>query len=183
MIPKTSFFDDSILVRPFERVDALALYGAVRESMNELKPWMSWCHDNYVLSDASDWVESRDYAWATGEEYTFAIVQRQSGTFAGTVGLNQINRVHSFGNLGFWIRSSLAKQGMATAATQMAARFALHQLGLERVEILAMIPNVASRRVAEKSGARPEGILRKRLIVHEKAHDAAMYSLVAEDFN
>jgi ribosomal-protein-serine acetyltransferase len=183
MIPKTSFFDERILVRPFDRTDALALYGAVRESMSELKPWMSWCHDNYLLSDASDWVESRDYAWATGEEYTFAIIQRETGTFAGTVGLNQINRVHNFGNLGFWIRSRLAKQGMATAATRLAARFALVQLGLKRVEILAMIANVASRRVAEKSGASAEGILRKRLIVHDEAHDAALYSLIAEDLN
>ena len=181
MIPKASFFDDQIVIRPFERVDALALYGAVSESSSALMPYMSWCHENYLLSDASDWVESRDYAWATGEEYSFAILQRQSGTLAGSVGLNQINRVHRFCNLGFWVRSTLIKQGMATAATRLAARFALLHLGLKRVEILAMIPNIASRRVAEKAGARPEGILRKRLFVHERAHDAALYSLVSED--
>jgi RimJ/RimL family protein N-acetyltransferase len=37
--------------------------------------------------------------------------------------------------------------------------------------------NLASQRVAEKAGATREGILRGRLILHDVAHDAVMFSL------
>jgi RimJ/RimL family protein N-acetyltransferase len=180
-IPKPNFVDEKVIVRTFASDDAQDLYLAVHESLDELTPWMSWCGENYLPSDATEWIQSRDFAWATGAEYTFAVLDRQTGKFAGTVGLNQINRLHNFANLGFWVRTSLVKNGIATAATRLAARFALQQLGLHRVEILAVTANLASRRVAEKSGARAEGILRKRLVVHEKAYDAALYSLTTDD--
>jgi ribosomal-protein-serine acetyltransferase len=40
---------------------------------------------------------------------------------------------------------------------------------------------MVSQRVAEKSGALREGVLRNRLLLHGKIHDAAMYSLTPED--
>ncbi|HEX8891487.1 MAG TPA: GNAT family protein, partial [Pyrinomonadaceae bacterium] len=68
------------------------------------------------------------------------------------------------------------------SATRLAARFALEELKLQRVEILAATGNHASQRVAEKAGATREGVLRKRLLVKGQAQDAVLYSLVSEDF-
>ena len=70
---------------------------------------------------------------------------------------------------------------MATI-TSLIARFALEELELNRLEIFVPIGNKASQRVAEKAGARWEGVLRKRLILAGSSHDAALYSLVAEDW-
>ena len=64
----------------------------------------------------------------------------------------------------------------------MAACFSFESLGLNRAELLVPTANVASQRVAEKAGARREGLLRKRLRLNGVAHDAFVYSLVAEDF-
>ena len=47
-----------------------------------------------------------------------------------------------------------------------------------RIEVLVAVGNVASRRVAEKSGAVYEGTLRSRLLVHGTRHDAAMYAFI-----
>jgi RimJ/RimL family protein N-acetyltransferase len=61
------------------------------------------------------------------------------------------------------------------------AGFGFRQLGLQRIEIVVATGNHASQRVAEKAGALREGVLRKRLLIHGAAHDAVLYSLVAED--
>jgi RimJ/RimL family protein N-acetyltransferase len=61
------------------------------------------------------------------------------------------------------------------------AKFGFAELGLQRIEILAAIPNIASQRVAEKAGAVREGVLRKRLLIRGVSQDAVMFSLVAED--
>jgi ribosomal-protein-serine acetyltransferase len=65
--------------------------------------------------------------------------------------------------------------------SRLAARFGFEELGLQRVEIVAAVENVSSRRAAEKAGARREGILRKRIVLYGVTHDAVLYSLVAED--
>jgi ribosomal-protein-serine acetyltransferase len=57
----------------------------------------------------------------------------------------------------------------------------LEELKFNRVEILASAGNAGSQRAAAKAGARREGLLRKRLLVHGQPHDAVLFSLVAED--
>jgi RimJ/RimL family protein N-acetyltransferase len=85
-------------------------------------------------------------------------------------------------NLGYWVRSSATKRGVASAATRLIARFGFRELGFQRLEIVAATGNGASQRAAEKAGATREGVLRKRLLINGQPHDAVLYSLVAEDF-
>jgi RimJ/RimL family protein N-acetyltransferase len=49
------------------------------------------------------------------------------------------------------------------------------------VEIVMSVDNTASRRAAEKAGARLEGMLHNRIYLHGIAHDAFMFSLVPAD--
>ena len=67
---------------------------------------------------------------------------------------------------------------MATAATELTRTWGFANTDLARIEILIAVDNVASRRVAEKSGAVYEGTLRSRLLVHGTRHDAAMYAFI-----
>ena len=67
---------------------------------------------------------------------------------------------------------------MATAAVKLAYQWAMENTNLIRLEILIAVENHASLRVAEKVGALREGMLRKRLLLHDEAHDAVMFSLI-----
>src|SRR5437588_791403 len=51
----------------------------------------------------------------------------------------------------------------------------------ESRELVAAVDNVGSQRVAEKAGATREGILRNRLLINGRPHDAVLYSLVRGD--
>jgi RimJ/RimL family protein N-acetyltransferase len=62
-------------------------------------------------------------------------------------------------HVGYWVRTGQTGQGIATAAVRLIARFGFEDLGLQRLELLVAVENLASRRVAEKAGARFEGIL------------------------
>jgi RimJ/RimL family protein N-acetyltransferase len=55
-------------------------------------------------------------------------------------------------------------------------------LDLIRIEIVVATGNAASIRVAEKLGAQQEGILRNRITVGNRTHDAVMFSLTPKDF-
>ena len=173
--------DRSILIRPYQADDAPLLYEAVRESIAEVSPWLSWCHENYSPEESREFISSRTRASQGDEWYSFAVIEAASGRFAGGVGINFINRVHQVANLGYWIRTSAAGQGFATRATRLAARFGFEQLGLQRIEIVAAVENIASQRVAEKAGACREAVARKRLLIRGEPQDAVVYSLIKED--
>ena len=70
---------------------------------------------------------------------------------------------------------------MATAAARCLAAFGFRQLGLLRIEIVVATANTASQRVAEKLGATCEGVLRNRILVRDRVHDAVMFSLIPSD--
>ncbi|MGB9180790.1 MAG: GNAT family N-acetyltransferase [Pyrinomonadaceae bacterium] len=178
---KTVWTEGAITIRPYRADDVNELYEAIRESIAEIGAWMEWAHPNYSLEESAAWVNSREEAWTKQSEYSFVITDTESGAFFGAVGLNQFNRTHPIANLGYWVRTSATGRGAASTAARLIARFGFEELHLERIEIVAAVGNHASQRVAEKTGAQREGVLRKRLMLYGKPHDAGMFSLVAED--
>ena len=164
-------------IRPYAPEDAQALWAAARESIGEVYQWLPWCHPQYCMAEAEEWIGSRAPLAAEGREYTFAIVGTD-GRFLGGCGLNQINRIHRFGNLGYWVRTSATRRRVATEAVRRVADFAFGNTDLVRLEIVCAVGNDASQRVAERAGAVREGVLRHRLLLHGQSVDAVMYSLV-----
>ncbi|HEX8494037.1 MAG TPA: GNAT family N-acetyltransferase [Pyrinomonadaceae bacterium] len=173
--------DNRIVIRPLRADDVDAVYEAVRESIKEVAPWLPWCHPDYSREETSAFISSLAEEANAAQDYGFAIVDAETNAFLGGIGINQINHIHRIGNLGYWVRTSCTRRGVAASAARQMARFGFRELGLLRLEIVVAIGNHASQRVAEKAGATREGILRKRLLIHGQSHDAVLYSLVAED--
>jgi len=172
---------DSVFLRPYQDADVNHLYEAVRESMGQVSVWMPWCHAHYSVQESRMWIESRPEKREDGTSYDFAIFDSSNDSFLGGCGLNRINA--GVANLGYWVRTSRTRQGVATAATLLLARFGFDRLTLNRIEILIAVDNRASQRVAERVGAVREGVLRNRLVVRDAEHDAVMFSLIPSDFN
>lgn len=166
-----------IVIRPYEIGDVPALYEAASESVEAIYPWMSWCHPGYAFEEAKAWVEHQVPAFKSGGQFEFVIVSRE-GAILGACGLNQIDRANRRANLGYWVRSSASRQGVATRAVRLLVDWALRNTDLERMEVVVATGNLASLRVAEKAGAAREGVLRSRLMLHGQAHDAVMFSFV-----
>ena len=166
-----------IRIRPYRLDDAASIWEAVRESMNALQPWMPWCHPGYAIAETRSWLNAQVQAFQQRSAFEFAITTEE-GAYLGGCGLNQIDALNQRANLGYWVRSSAANKGVATTAAILTRDWGFANTDLVRIEILVAVGNVASRRVAEKSGAVYEGTLRSRLTVHGTRHDAAMYAFV-----
>lgn len=180
-VEKCELTNGIITVRPHRSSDVRPCFEAVTESINELSPWMWWCHGAYSLEETKTWIKSRPDAWENGIEFSFAIIDAKDGYFLGGCGLNHINLTDRVANLGYWVRTERSRQGVASAATLLVAQFAFNELRLNRVEMVVATENKASQRVAEKVGALREGVLRKRITVRDHIYDAFMFSLIADD--
>lgn len=165
-----------VTIRPYTLADIPSLFEAVRESVSTVGPWLPWCHANYTREEAREWVEKQVAALQAGTEYQFAILS-ETGRFLGGCGLNAVDPVHRRANLGYWVRSSAAGQGVVPAATRLLADWAFQNTDLNRLEIVVATDNARSLRVAEKAGAVREGVAWSRLLVHGVVQDAVIFSL------
>jgi len=182
MLPFITLTDGVINLRPFEFGDEKNLHQAVRESLGELKPWMSWANENYTSETALSFITITRAYWTNQSLYAFAITDAKTGAIIGGCSLSHFHPIYHFCNLGYWVRTSRHREGIAGRAANLAARFAFEKAGLIRAEIVISVGNKPSKRVAEKIGAHYEGILLNRMVVGTQICDAYMFSLLPSDF-
>lgn len=173
--------DELIRIRRLTRDDAGALHDAVRSSIESLAYWLPWCRPDYSLRDADAWIAYCSDVWRAGTEYPFGIFSQHDGALLGGAGISKIDPANRSGNLGYWVAAAYRGRHIAPRAVKLAAAFAFEELGLCRLEIVALTDNRASQRVAEKVGAAREGIARNRLMFNGAPSDAVVYSLVPGD--
>jgi ribosomal-protein-serine acetyltransferase len=173
--------DGTVIIRQFGFHDALPLYNAVRASIPELSAYLPWCHAEYSCEESHAWVRMQDDLWENGQQYNFVITSAE-GHFLGGVGLNFLDHYFCCGNLGYWIRSDAAGKGLALAAARLCLRFAFEEANFLRVEIIVDLENTRSLRVAEKLGAYREGTLRNRVPSEGRRRDAAIFSVLKEEY-
>jgi RimJ/RimL family protein N-acetyltransferase len=179
---KVTLTDGKILLQPYRRSDVNNLYQAVRESIQEMGHWLPFAHKDYSIKESKDWIKNRPADWKKGNIYDFVIFNAKDGTLLGGCGINNIDRVHMYANLGYWVRTGRMGQGVAPAAARLLAKWGFEALKLNRIEIVVAVGNQRSLRAAEKTGAKREGVLRNRLAIGDKLYDAVMHSLTPGDF-
>jgi RimJ/RimL family protein N-acetyltransferase len=167
-----------ITLRPLVPADEAEAYAAVVESQPNLARWLDWATRDYAREDMRSFIATSRHAWATGTAYPFGIFDNETGQVIGTIALNHIIPANRAANLGYWVRSSRLRKGVASAAVRLMTSFAFEQAGLSRLEIACLPENAASRGVAEKAGAQFECIARNRIVFQGRARDAALYSLI-----
>jgi RimJ/RimL family protein N-acetyltransferase len=172
--------DGSITLRAPHRQDAAAHCEAVLESLPEVSAWLEWAHDGYRIDESAAFIDRAITGHQTGDMYEFFIVD-DDDRFLGGAGLNRVDTRFMRANLGYWVRTSAARRGVASAATRLLARFGFEQLGFQRIEIVAAVDNKASQRVAEKAGGHREGVLRNGIRFRGKSIDSVCFSLIPGD--
>jgi ribosomal-protein-serine acetyltransferase len=137
-----------VTLRRFRSEDVDALFSAVTESLDELRPWMPWAAD-YSRASAEEYLAGSVKDWDEGTAYNYAIVTGDA--LAGSIGL--MTRCGPGGlEIGYWVRSAYTGRGLATAATAALVGQAFGLPGVDWVEIVHDELNVASGQIPRKLG-------------------------------
>lgn len=104
------------------------------------------------------------------------------GRFAGQITVSGLHwgSLRS-GHIGYWIDRRLAGRGLVPTGVAMAVDYCFFGLGLHRIEVNIRPENVASRRVVEKLGFRPEGLRARYLHIDGAWRDHLSFALTVED--
>ncbi len=173
--------DGTINLRLPKTEDISSIYQAVRESLNELKPWMDWATDTFDEGSALRWVEHASLAWEHARAFYFVIIDSKSGVYLGNCSLDNLDENQKTCNLGYWVRTSATRKGVASRAIRLAAKYAFLTAGLLRLDIVIATENKASQRAALKAGAHFVCERKNGIVVKNKVYDAVIYSIDRED--
>ena len=84
-------------------------------------------------------------------------------------------------SLGYWVDEGHAGRGIIPTAVALVTDHCFQVCGLHRIEITMRPENVASRRVVEKLGFRPEGLRPRYLHIDGAWRDHLVFALNAEE--
>ena len=166
--PSGELGDGSIVLRPWNGDDAEAVYEACQDP--EIQRWIAVIPRPYTREHARVFVTGVD-----PERRQLAIVE--DGRVVGAIALRSTDP--GTGRIGYWCASGERGRGIASRALRRLCRHALDDLGFERLELCADPANLASQRVAEKTGFQREGVMRSHLRHPDgRRRDSVMFSLL-----
>jgi RimJ/RimL family protein N-acetyltransferase len=87
------------------------------------------------------------------------------------------------GEIGYFVFAGHRRRGIGEQALRLVSRWALEELGLARLQLTAMVGNVASAQLAEKVGFTREGVLRAWIENRGERADAIMFSLLPDEID
>lgn len=169
---------ERLLLRPFSKVDALAVQRLAGEK-DVASTTLNIPHP-YPDGLAEQWIATHREGSERGESLAFAIVRRADDVLIGTMSL-QINRRHARAELAYWVGKPYWNSGYCTEAARAIVRYGFETLGLERVFARHLTRNPASGRVMQKVGMVYEGRLRKHVRKWGQFEDLELYGMLREE--
>ena len=167
-----------LTLRPWRPSDADAVYTACQDP--EIVRFTS-VPSPYLREHAESYVGPVSAAaWVNKTAVNFAAVDAD-GTVVGSFGLVRMNPAQGIAEVGYWVAPAARRRGVAVRAAAAVTRWALRDVGFPRVELLAAVDNLGSRRVAERIGFTQEGVLRKAAPGRGERLDLAVYSQITTD--
>jgi RimJ/RimL family protein N-acetyltransferase len=100
--------------------------------------------------------------WLVGRFAPFALVDRETGRFAGSLHLRR-SGPPEVGDIGFAVHPAFRGRGYATRALRLVCAWAFEYGGFERLELGTKVDNTASQRSVRAAGFIAEGVATRRL--------------------
>jgi RimJ/RimL family protein N-acetyltransferase len=179
-LPDPPLSDDAVALRPWRQGDAAAVTRACQDP--EIPRWTT-IPSPYTERDALEYVRCAERDRLAGRELGLAVVDVQGGMLLGSCGLARLDWEERKAEIGYWITAEARGSSVGTRAAKLLSRWALSDLGLERVELLANPENEPSQRLALRAGFTREGLLRGYRRRRGGREDLVMFSLLARDLD
>ncbi|WP_040952712.1 GNAT family N-acetyltransferase [Gorillibacterium massiliense] len=154
------FQTDRLIIRAPRWGDGILVNEAIQESLNEFRPWLRIARNIPSVEESEAHVRKARLNFLERIDLVLHLFDKDTGNFIGSSGLHRLDwSIRKF-EIGYWIRTSRTKEGLATEAVKGIVTFAINDLLANRIEIRSNSRNERSNRVAERSGFTLEGTLR-----------------------
>jgi [ribosomal protein S5]-alanine N-acetyltransferase len=178
-LPQPPLGDGVVRVRPWRADDLAARVEAWRDA-DLMRFMLQPAPEPITVEAARAWLEARERRRLAGEALFLVVAEPDSDRAVGAVWLWNVSTADRRGEIGYWLLRPARGRGYATRAVELLCRYAFEQLGLARLELFTMPENLASIRLAQRTGFRRERPLRAHRPAGPLRVDLAVFARLAE---
>ena len=182
-IPYRIEIEGGPVVRCWDPRDAPLLKEAVDSSLEHLREWMPWAHDEpHTLGAKAELLRHFRGQFDLAQDFVYGIFSADESEVLGGTGLHTRRGEGAF-EIGYWVRADSINCGIATTVAAALTKVGIELGGADRIEIHVDPANEVSCRIPRRLGYVEEGTLRRRLPgpAGSPRRDAIVFSLLAED--
>jgi ribosomal-protein-serine acetyltransferase len=173
---------ERVVVRPYRESDAQALFEAVAESRDHLRPWLPFADEHQTVDESRHWIIQQVANWILRDDLILSIWEQATDRYVGGTGLHPHDWEIGYFEIGYWVRASAEGHGYIVEAVRLLTEYALDTLKANRVEIRCDELNVRSAAIPQRLGYVLEGRLRNNLTAPGgRLRTTLVFSLVPGD--
>ncbi|MEB2333592.1 MAG: GNAT family protein [Anaerolineaceae bacterium] len=173
---------ERLVIRCYQPSDAQLLADSVRDSVEHLKPWMPWAHNEpEPFEEKVKRVLRFRGNFDMQQDYVYGIFNHEETRLLGGTGLHtRLNEKQL--EIGYWIHQDFIKQGFAAESTAALIKAAFEIIRVHRIEIHCDPRNRASAAVPRKLGFTHEGTLRAKTPFLDGWSDSMIWGLLDSEY-
>jgi len=173
-----------LVVRCYEPSDAAAVKEAVDASLDHLRPWMPWAHEEpQTVEQKVELLRTFRGQFDLGQNFVYGLFSADESQLVGGSGFHLRVGDHAF-EIGYWIRASEDGKGLATESTAALTRVGFEVCEVDRIEIHVEPANERSARIPQKLRYVEEARLQRRLYPAPggEPRDTIVYTMFRSDY-
>lgn len=170
---------ERFLLRPIEVDDADEVYHYF--SQDEVTKYYDL--DTFTSrNEAIQLIENWQKRFVDNEGIRWGIATKDNNQIIGSCGYHNWEKEHFKAEVGFEVTPEYWQKGVMTEVLKHVLPYGFEKMGLFRIEALYDPENTASKKTLEKAGFIYEGILRKSSFEKGRFCDAAICSILIEEY-
>ena len=172
--------DDDILLRTLEPEDAPLLFKAINASRIHLRPWLNWVDRTQRPEHSLQFIQQSQQQMHQQEALALGIFHGQQ--IIGGMGMHGWDHNLKKAQIGYWICKDWEGKGIISRCAERFLDFLFEKLSLNKVELHFMVQNSRSAAVAQRLGARIEGVIRQSLWNNGMLTDVVITGILKEEW-
>lgn len=171
-----------LAIRCYNPSDAPMLAESVTESLEHLRPWMPWVHNEpEPIEIKIERLKLFRGNFDLGQDYTYGIFNPEETKLIGGTGLHTRLAENEL-EIGYWIHKDYINQGLVTESTSALVKVAFEIIHVHRIEIHCDPQNFASAAIPRKLGFTHEGTLRAKTRFLDDWSDSMIWGLLETEY-
>jgi RimJ/RimL family protein N-acetyltransferase len=146
-------------IRNVQPSDGKFIYDAVVESYEQFKTWLPWVNSNLTLETCEKSCCDAYQQFLNNDEFRGIIFLKNNHQCIGSIGLHNIRWEIGQFEIGYWCRKSLQGKGFIIETVSALVSYVIANYEAKRIFLTTDERNIASQKIAEKTGFLYEGTL------------------------
>jgi RimJ/RimL family protein N-acetyltransferase len=173
---------ERLVLRCYNPPDAQMIADSVSESLDHLKPWMPWAHNEpEPVPLKVERLKRFRAEFDLGENFIYGIFNKKETRVLGSTGLHSRIGERQL-EIGYWLHKDFVNKGLVTESTAALVKVAFEIIRVHRVEIHCDPGNFASAAIPRKLGFTHEGTLRAKTPFLDRWSDSMVWGLLESDY-